>query len=208
MVARPDLPKTPRGERSRAKILRAAQWEIGRKGFHTASVSSITRRAGVSQGSFYLYFESKESVFRDLVLEMGRRLRAHLTEATRDLRNRREAERAGLRAFLEYVRKNPDFFRIVEEAQFVDPKVYRQYFTDFADAYKAQLEAGGGGQMRGDVEIRAWILMGISKTLGQRYGLWDTETSLDDVVAVAMEFIDGGLPDIAGHAKAKRSGQL
>ena len=106
-------PKTKRGERTRQKILDAAEREIGRKGFAEASISTITAEAAVGQGTFYLYFRSKEDVLRELVLRMGRRLRRHLTLAVADAPSRLEAERRGLRAFLEFVRANPDLYRVV-----------------------------------------------------------------------------------------------
>src|SRR5947209_20065397 len=90
-------PKTKRGERTRQKILDAAQREIGRKGFAEASISTITAEAAVGQGTFYLYFRSKEDVLRELVLRMGRRLRCHLTLAVADAPTRLEAEHRGLR---------------------------------------------------------------------------------------------------------------
>ena len=43
-------PLTARGEATRRRILNAAEIEFGEKGFHLASVSSITTRASVGQG--------------------------------------------------------------------------------------------------------------------------------------------------------------
>ena len=42
------VPRTERGRRTLRKLLDAAAEEFGEKGFHEASVSSITRRAGVA----------------------------------------------------------------------------------------------------------------------------------------------------------------
>ncbi|MFX9050282.1 TetR/AcrR family transcriptional regulator, partial [Acinetobacter baumannii] len=77
-------PKTSRGELTRQKILDAAKREIGGRGFAEASISTITAEAGVGQGTFYLYFRTKEDVLRELVLHMGRKLRRHLTLAVGD----------------------------------------------------------------------------------------------------------------------------
>ena len=140
-------PKTKRGERTRQKILDAAEREIGRKGFAEASISTITAEAAVGQGTFYLYFRSKEDVLRELVLRMGRRLRRHLTLAIADAPSRLEAERRGLRAFLEFVRANPDLYRVVAESQFVDPAIFRRYYEEFA-ASLPHGAAGGRGQGR------------------------------------------------------------
>ncbi|MBA4044939.1 MAG: TetR family transcriptional regulator, partial [Erythrobacter sp.] len=63
------VPRTERGRRTLRKLLDAAAEEFGEKGFHEASVSSITRRAGVALGSFYTYFDSKDALFRALVAD-------------------------------------------------------------------------------------------------------------------------------------------
>ena len=189
------LPKTGRGEITRRKLLDAARREIGRRGFADTSVSSITAEAGVGQGTFYIYFRSKEDVLRELVLHMGRTLRRHLTERTAGAKNRLDAERRGLKAFLEFIRRNPDHYRVVEVSQFVDAKVYRKYYTDFARAYRAALaSAERRNQIRpGNGEVRAWSLMGMAVYLGQRYALMDAKAPLEPVVDAAMDMIAHGL---------------
>jgi AcrR family transcriptional regulator len=189
------LPKTGRGEITRRKLLDAARREIGKKGFADTSVSSITAEAGVGQGTFYIYFRSKEDVLRELVLHMGRTLRRHLTERIEGARNRIDAERRGLRAFLEFIRRNPDHYRVVEVSQFVDTPAYRKYYTDFARAYRAALAgAARRGEIRpGNPEVRAWSLMGLAVYLGQRYALMDTKTPIEPIVDAAMDLVANGL---------------
>jgi AcrR family transcriptional regulator len=194
-------PKTKRGERTRQKILDAAEREIGRKGFAEASISTITSEAAVGQGTFYLYFRSKEDVLRELVLRMGRRLRRHLTLAIADASSRLDAERRGLRAFLEFVRANPDLYRVVAESQFVDPAIFRRYYEEFAASYRTGLLAAeANGEIRpGDAEVRAWALMGISDMVGRRFALWDEKMPLKRVAEAAYALVAEGLgPDEGG----------
>ena len=188
-------PRTRRGVARREQILRAAEAMIGTQGFSAASIADITRHAKTALGTFYIYFSSKEDVFRELVLEMGQLTRSVVTRAVAGAPNRLEAERAGLKAFLQFVVERPSLYRIVEEARFVDPEAYRTYFINFAKAYAAQLEeAAAAGELRpGDAEVRAWALMGISKTLGERYVLWDDTTDIDHVVDEAFSMIRNGL---------------
>ncbi len=53
----------------REQILAAARAVFDEKGYELATVSEIVRRAGVAQGTFYLYFESK----KDIVIALARR---------------------------------------------------------------------------------------------------------------------------------------
>ncbi len=59
----------------RAHIMRTALNLFGDKGFHRTSVSDIISTAGVARGTFYLYFESKESIFLELLGELFGHLR-------------------------------------------------------------------------------------------------------------------------------------
>ena len=68
-------PVTARGQRTRQRILDAAETVFGERGYEAASIVDITRAAGVAQGTFYLYFNSKKAVFAELVGELGATLR-------------------------------------------------------------------------------------------------------------------------------------
>ena len=111
-------PKTKRGQARRAQILKAAELVIGEKGFSTASIADITRAAETALGTFYIYFSSKEEIFHELVLEMGRATRAMAAEAITNAPDRLTAERLGLEAFLRFVSERPALYRIVESGLF------------------------------------------------------------------------------------------
>ncbi len=188
-------PKTARGRATQRRILAAAEFEFGARGFHDASIVSITTKAGVAQGTFYIYFDSKERLYRELVADLGARLRSYLSEAVADAPDRIEAERLGLRAFIEFVRAHGNLYRIVMESQFVDPEAFRLYFMDFGAAYQAGLErAIKAGEIRaGETEGRSWALMGISLFAGLRYGIWEPQRDIAPVVDGITDMIERGL---------------
>jgi AcrR family transcriptional regulator len=68
-------PKTERGRRTLRRLLDAAGEEFGARGYHDTAISNIPQNAGVGLGTFYVYFKSKEEVFRALVADMGARTR-------------------------------------------------------------------------------------------------------------------------------------
>ena len=188
-------PSTARGEATRRKLLEAAEAEIGENGFARSSVASITRRAGVGQGTFYLYFPSKSDALRELVRHMGHRLRRTLAEATLGLDDRLEIERRGLEAFLRFSLEHQNLYRVVMESQFVDEDVYREYYQTLADSYAANLR---GAQERGEIAdgdagAQAWALMGIAHFLGLRYAIWDRCDPPPEVMETANQFIRRGL---------------
>jgi len=196
-------PRTERGRRTLRRLLEAAAAEFGERGFHEAAITGITRRAGVALGTFYTYFESKEEVFRALVRDMSQAVRSHVAEAVKDAPDRLAAERIGLAAFIGFVRRHRELYRIIEEAQFVAHDVYREHYRTFADAYRRNLAAArtrgeiaggaGGAEDDGTDEPRAWALIGMSVFLGMRYGLWDEDLSPGEVADVAIDLVSEGL---------------
>ena len=188
-------PKTARGRRTLRRILDAAEFEFGARGFHDASVVSITTKAGVAQGTFYIYFDSKERLYRELVADLGARLRSYLSEAVADASDRIEAERRGLRAFIEFVREHGNLYRIVMESQFVDPEAFRRYFMEFGAAYQVGFErAIAAGEVRsGETEGRSWALMGISLFAGLRYGIWEPERDITPLIDSITDMVVHGL---------------
>jgi AcrR family transcriptional regulator len=191
----PKVPQTARGLATRKRILNAAELEFGERGFHTASVSSITQRAGVGQGTFYLYFHSKEECFAALVEEIGHALRKQMAEGVAKGKERLEAERLALEAFLAFANEHRGLYRIVQESQFVDEKVFREYYRRIASGYAAALDqaARKGELAGGDGEVRAWNIMGIGHFLGLRYCLWEKQLPGKEVLDQVMDFIAEGM---------------
>ncbi len=188
-------PKTRRGRKTRNKLLEAAEIEFGERGYHEASISEITRRAGVALGTFYVYFESKEEVFRALVTHMNRLTRDWLTEQVAESPDRLTAERRGIAAFIEFVRRHRNLYRIVAEAQFVAEDAFRAHYMSFAEAYRHNLEhAGEAGDIRdGDYRTWAWALIGMNVFLGMRFSDWDDEADAEAVAAAAVDLIGKGM---------------
>jgi len=64
-------PASPRWQRRPEarpdEILEAALTVFGESGFARAKIEDVARRAGVSKGTVYCYFDSKESLFREMV---------------------------------------------------------------------------------------------------------------------------------------------
>jgi AcrR family transcriptional regulator len=80
MAATPQDGRSQRAEAMRqvrrVEILRAAAICFGRQGFHATAISDVIEQAFISRGTFYLYFDSKEALFLDLMDLFIQRIRA------------------------------------------------------------------------------------------------------------------------------------
>ncbi len=179
------VPRTARGQRTLRALLNAAAAEFGEKGFHEGSISGITSRAGVALGSFYTYFDSKDEVFRALVRDMSDRVRDHVGPAIAGISGALDTERIALDAFLRFARTHQEIYRIIDEAEFVDPASFRRHYATTAERIRARLTAGAeAGELRADLgEVEAWAMMGMNVFLGLRFGVWDDG---DDATAIAQ----------------------
>lgn len=70
-------PRTPNPE-MRRRLLAAAGEIISQGGFPKLRIEELAERAGVSVGTFYLYFEGKADLFAQLVMEITARLRERI----------------------------------------------------------------------------------------------------------------------------------
>ena len=188
-------PRTERGRKTLRLLLDAAAAEFGEKGFHESSVVSITQRAGVALGSFYTYFDSKDSLFRALVRDMSAQVRQTVGPVIAAEPDRLEGERKGLAKFLNFVREHKELYRIIDEAEFVDPPSYRAHYEDTVNGYLASLkEAAAKGQVRDDVEeVHAWAIVGMNVFLGLRFGVLGEDRDAAEVATIAADLLTNGL---------------
>ena len=175
------VPRTARGEKTMRRILDAALAEFGTRGFSESSIVGITARARVALGTFYTYFDSKDAVFAALVRDMSTRVRDHVAPSLENAVDQLDAERRALAAYLDFVVDHKEVYRIIDEAEFVDPEGFRRHYVTTADRIADRLRAARErGEFRDaqspiEDEVQAWAIMGMNVFLGLRFGVWGDE---------------------------------
>jgi len=191
-------PRTARGERTLRKILDGARQEFGERGFSDSSIVGITQRAGVALGTFYTYFDSKEALFQALVRDMSAQVAATAAPAFTGPAHALDAARHGLELFLKFARDHRDIYRIIDEAEFVDPASYREHYETTATRIAARFVAArdkreiASDLSDADLEILAWAFMGANVFLGLRYSVW-ASADPEHVASVANRLLRKGL---------------
>jgi AcrR family transcriptional regulator len=71
-------------EARRAALLAAATPVFAAHGYYGTSVDDIVEAAGVARGTFYLYFDGKDALFRELIDVLLRRLRGAVLPVRRE----------------------------------------------------------------------------------------------------------------------------
>ena len=121
---------------------------------------------------------------------------ADIAQAVTDDTSRISAERKGFEVFFDYINVHRSFYKLVREAEFVDPPLFRWYYDRFAEGYVPGLEtAMASGQIPDtiDPEVLAYCLMGVGDFIGMRYVLWDDEALPADVAEQVFLFMRRGM---------------
>lgn len=155
-------PEYPNGDSTKTKLIYSGIKLFGNQGFYKTDVHDIAKNAGYSAGTFYLYFESKESFLSEIVNIIGKITRRFLTINMKKELNRAENELRGIFLFLKYFEENSEFYEIVRESEFVLKDTSDKYYERFEKGYIENLEH----IKLKDKKLIANSLMGISHYTG------------------------------------------
>lgn len=157
-------------------LLPAAEALFAEKSYHNTTVADIATRAGLATGSVYRYFESKRDILVAVVRAINEDVRHAMSDSIEETDGSQgEVERAGFDAFFDLMSKRPGVYRVVREAEFVAPEVFREYYERLARGYVRGVQKA---QVRGEVDIEvdpevvAFLYMGAGYFLGMRWAEW------------------------------------
>jgi AcrR family transcriptional regulator len=182
-------PLSQRGLTTRRRLLDAAEQVFGELGYIDASIVKITEAAGVAQGTFYLYFDSKSAIFDELVRDVNSRMRHAMKEESARGKSRLESELLGFRAYFRFTAEHPALYRIIRQAEFVSPEMLHYHYDRLSEGYvEALRSAAESGEINTiDPEVTAWALMGLGELIGMRWVLWGGRTELPKRVYAELE---------------------
>jgi AcrR family transcriptional regulator len=149
--------RTVRGRQSRQQLIDAARIVFERDGFLRARIADICDEAGMSHGSFYTYFVSKEEVFQELVdsIEFDLLRVDPIAEDAEPIDRIRSANRH----YLETYRDNAAILRVIQQVATFDEEV-RQTRIKHQDALAHAIERRTRDyqeQGLADGQINAWF---------------------------------------------------
>jgi AcrR family transcriptional regulator len=188
-------PKTKRGMETLDKICKAAEELFSEKGYYNTGIIDIVSKVGIAQGTFYIYFNDKKSVFIYLVNKLGTELRDTIRKNIKSSKDRYDEEYMGIKTFLNFVGDHLGLFKIVWQAQFVDMDLFKDYYESFSKGYVKNIKkAQANGEMNDiDPVILSYCLIGIANFTALKAIEFDKrENNYDEIVEEAMKFIKNG----------------
>lgn len=183
-----ELPSTPRGLRTRTRLIEAARVVFERDGFLDARLVDITTEAGISAGSFYTYFDSKEEVFIAVLAEVEQEM---LHPDVRDVPDGDDPVamiRSSNRAYIESYERFAKFMGLLEQVASIDED-FRERRRQRGQAFVqrnarsiSRLQEQGIAQSDADPLLAATFLSGmVARAAYSRFVLGE-DWAIDDMV--------------------------
>lgn len=194
------------GRRTLARLLEAGLEVFAEKGYRQARVDDICHQAGVSHGTFYLYFANKAECFDALARDVGDEMRglvARLGPVGAGAAGFREL-RAWLESFTTLYEHHYPVVRVWQSDD-VDPALVRLgagILADLTDTFAAALESAGNRNGLDPVQaaiVAVAVVERVNNYLVARLRV-DRDEMVDTLARVIHVGVFGGRPPRAAAA--------
>ena len=159
-------------------ITDAAVEVFAEKGFHLARVSDIAQRAGIADGTIYLYFKNKEDLLLSIFEEKMDQLLSGLGQTLENVEDPVERIRAFARFHFNQVRTNRSAAEVLQVELRLSNKFLKEYRPEKLWAYLGVFgqivrEGQTHGLFREDIDpfITSWAFFGAMDELAMQWVL-------------------------------------
>ena len=98
----------------RIQILEAAEKIFAKKGFYTTTMEEVAKEARLAKGTIYLYFESKEDLFFEVIERKLDILLGKIEEELQQSNSPSQKVKKVIGIHLKFLEENEDFFKIMQ----------------------------------------------------------------------------------------------
>jgi AcrR family transcriptional regulator len=185
----------PRGKRTLERLLAAGAKVFATRGYHAARVDDVVKAAKTSHGTFYLYFSSKEDLFRALATDVAEAMVGLARElpTLADDGESFEALHAWLLEFDRLYAKHGPMIRSWTEAEIVDSdmgKIGGDLVVQFSDELAARLRTAAPEL---DAHIAALALVGMIERASYYVEARQLQIDRAEMVAILARVVHGGV---------------
>ena len=191
----PVKPCTPRGERTRQRLMEAAIEIIGAQGIAAARVSDIARRAGCGYGTFYKYFRSKIDLMRQAMTEVLTEMHEQSLPPMTSGSSPEEIIRLGLTRYADAVVRRWPVFKALGRAAGLDSEllILRDVLLHRDVEELARriilMEEAGYGQVA-DPYLVSLALNSMGDEIARRWVLYGGQISREDFIEVLVSIFE------------------
>ncbi len=186
--------KHPKTLARRAELLKIAREVLAEKGFEATTISEIVSRAGVAQGTFYLYFPSKISLVVTLAQEMQSNIEAALRASYAEAKNLDEMIDRSVEAAFRIMGQYRDILALVHsgirwlEAEEAHENIFSPYHSLIAETIRRAQDMGAVSPTI-NPEVTAVLIVGSIYYAADQCYVYHSPFSPETYIAEAARFI-------------------
>lgn len=194
-------------EARRNQILDAAAKVFAEKGFHHATTKEIARAAGVSEGTIYNYFASKDDLLIGMIVRLAELegLDEELADALQS--DAREFLVAIFRHRMGRIEQNSEILQAILPEMFVNPALRERFYQQFVQPIatlleryiQARIELGHIRLVNVPLTVRAVQSMFIGLLILRIFGDEPIRSGWDDLPEVLATLLFDGLSPRKGE---------
>lgn len=183
------VPRTSRGRARREQVLRAGQAVFERESYYEVRVADIAAEAGVSHGTFYTYFTSKDDVLMALIDELVEISYAASSEPLTGQGTPAQQLEETITTFMHTYRANANMHRVLEQVAASNPdfmayrRRIRRRYIDRIETTIRSWQSRGVGDASLDSRHAAEALGGMIADVA--FASYVLEEPLDEDTAIA-----------------------
>jgi AcrR family transcriptional regulator len=175
---------------TREKLLQAAKELFAKKGYYETKVSDIVEKSNVAQGTFYIYFKSKEEIFLHLIKVLHEDLMNKLKKYKDSKENCQTTIKNFIKDFLTEVYENREIAEIFFSQLFgLNQEFKKLYIKKISDIQNLLFEVLNKHFSEEKSQILSTIILGFIRQIFFNC-LTTKNFNSDDMIAKAEEGID------------------
>ncbi|HLY32665.1 MAG TPA: TetR family transcriptional regulator, partial [Ktedonobacterales bacterium] len=168
------------------------------KSLEATKISEIVARAGVAQGTFYLYFPSKTSLVIALAEEMNADTMAALQEAIAQANSLADAIARGVRASFQVMDRYRDVLGLIHSRDVLTDMKEEciemdKPFHGFVSAMIRQGQETGEVSASVNSDLAAQLIVGLIEHAGEACYVRQAHTLTEDYISEVARFIQSAL---------------
>jgi AcrR family transcriptional regulator len=188
-----------RAPERRRQLLEVARKVFGRRGYHTVTMDSVAKEAGVTKPILYDHFPSKRELYLALLESDLANLQKRLAEGLENSRGNRERIRASFQTYFDFVDEHAEGFRLLMQEAVGGDRHFSDLVFKFRDEVLGKVtevlvRESKGNLDRERAEDVALGLIGMAETVAQRNpgaSKEDRSRTVDTLVRLAWRGITG-----------------
>jgi AcrR family transcriptional regulator len=162
-----------RAPERRQQLLEVARKVFGRRGYHTVTMDSVAKEAGVTKPILYDHFPSKRELYLALLEADLAGLKQRLDDGLESSRGNRERIRASFQAYFDFVDDHAEGFRLLMQEAVGGEREFRDMVFRFRDEILESVTEVIARESKGNLDRKeagdvALGLIGMAETAAQR----------------------------------------